>query len=83
MEFHQDMASTGFDTQNTPTDWWPGPKWLQGQNSWRPNMATGPSNETESEAKVIKEVVSVAFREDDQQDNVTIWVVAPSDNSPP
>ena len=31
-------------------------------------MVTGPNNETESEAKVIKEVLSVAVGEDDQQD---------------
>ena len=31
-------------------------------------MATGPNNETESEAKVIKEVLLIAVGEDDQQD---------------
>ena len=31
-------------------------------------MATGPNNKTESEAKVIKNVLSVDVREDDQQD---------------
>ena len=33
-------------------------------------MVTGPSNETESEIKVIKEVLSIAVDEDDQQDDL-------------
>ena len=44
-------------------------------------LPTGLNNETESEAKVIKKALSVAFAEDDQQDDVTIWVVAPCNNS--
>ena len=34
-------------------------------------MATGPNNETESEAKVIKEVLSVAVEEDGYQDGLS------------
>ena len=60
----------GCSTQNIPTNCWSGPKWLQDQNSWPPDMATGPNNETESEAKVIKEVFSIAVGEDDQQDGL-------------
>ena len=33
-------------------------------------MATGPNNETESKAKVIKNVLSVDVGEDDQQDGL-------------
>ena len=65
-----DVASRGCSSQNIPTDWWSGPKWLQDQNSWPPDMATGPNNETESEAKVIKELLSIAVGEDDQQDDL-------------
>ena len=62
-----DMTSRGCSPQNIPTDWWSLPKWLQHQNSWPPDIVTGLNNETESEAKVIKEVLSVAVGEDDQQ----------------
>ena len=81
MQLHPNVASTRFSPQNIPTDWWSGPKWLQDQNNQPPDMATGLNNETESEAKVIKKALSVAFAEDDQQDDVTIWVVAPCNNS--
>ena len=63
-----DVASKGCSPQNIPTDRWSGPKWLQDQNSWPPDIATGPNNETESEPKVIKEVLMVAVEKDDQQD---------------
>ena len=33
-------------------------------------MATGPNNKTESEAKVIKEVLSIAVGEDNKQDGL-------------
>ena len=49
---------------------WSGPKWLQDQNKWPPDMATGANNETESEVKVIKEVSLVAVGKDDQQDGL-------------
>ena len=65
-----DVASRGCSPQNIPTDWWSEPKWLQDQSSWPPDMATGPNNETESEAKVIKELLSIAVGEDDQQDDL-------------
>ena len=53
------MASRGCSPQNIPTDWWFGPKLLQDQNSWPSDIITEPNNETESEAKVIKEVCQV------------------------
>ena len=65
------VASRGCSPQNIPTNSWSGPKWLQDQNSWSPDEATGPNNETESEAKVIKEVLSIAVGEDDQQDDLS------------
>ena len=43
---------------------------MQDQNSLPPDIATGPNNETESEAKVIKEVLLVPDGEDDQQDGL-------------
>ena len=64
------MASAECGPQNIPTDWWSGPKWLQDENSWLPDMGTGPNNETESKAKVIKGVLSVTVGEDDQQDGL-------------
>ena len=61
---------------------WSGPKWLQDQNRWPPDMATGANNKTESEAKVIKEVLLVAVGKNDQQDGLlpkyrlckTLWI---------
>ena len=64
------MASRGCSPQDIPTDWWFVPKWLQDQNGCRSNIITGPNNETESEAKVIKEVLSVAVEGDGQQDGL-------------
>ena len=69
-ESSADVASAECSPQNISTDWWSGPKWLQDENSWFPDMGTGPKNKTESEAKVIKEVLSVAVGEDDQQDGL-------------
>ena len=65
-----DVASRGCSPQNIPTNWWSEPKWLQDQNSWPPDMATGPNNETRSEAKVIIEVLLVTVGEDDKQDDL-------------
>ena len=65
------MASRGCNPQNITTDWWSGPIWLQYQNSWPPDIVQiGPNNETEPEAKVIKEVLSVAVGKDNQQDGL-------------
>ena len=61
-----DVASRGCSPQNIPTDWWFGHKLLQDQNSWPSDIITEPNNETESEAKVIKEVLSCAVGEGDQ-----------------
>ena len=65
-----DAATRGCIPHNIPTDSWYGSKLLQNQNSWSPDVVTGPSNETESEVKVIKEVLSIAVDEDDQQDDL-------------
>ena len=43
---------------------------MQDQNSWPSDIVTEPSNETKSQAKVIKKVLLVDVGEDDQQDGL-------------
>ena len=40
--------------------WLNGPDWLYKPETWPASVHTGPSKETEAEAKLVKEVVSVA-----------------------
>ena len=48
-------------------DWIIGPNLLQNQNDWPTNIITEPTKESECEAKMIREVLSVAIFNDDYQ----------------
>ena len=48
--------------------WWHGPSWLPYQDRWPENMVTTPTEETEAEAKIMKELLGVTAITDDQLD---------------
>ena len=54
-----DIASRGGLVTNTEL-WWSGPAWLRDPESWPENPVTEKSQASEKEAKVIKEVLSMA-----------------------
>ena len=54
-----DIASRGGQVSSSSL-WWSGPEWLQDPAEWPENPVTRPSTETDSEAKIIREVLCVA-----------------------
>ena len=50
--------------------WFSGPMWLSSKDDWPENIKTDSSNETEKEAKPLREILRVAVTEKDQVDNV-------------
>ena len=54
-----DIASRGGQVTHSKL-WWNGPEWLSDPMRWPENLVTGSSPTSEAEAKVIKEVLSLA-----------------------
>ena len=52
-----DVGSRGCDGAKFPNLWLKGPEWLAGPKSWPAEILTEPSEETEAEAKLTKEVL--------------------------
>ena len=55
-----DVASRGCSPKNLPANWLTGPAWLKDQSVWPEDIVTVATNETEVEAKIIKEIFSTA-----------------------
>ena len=57
--------------------WWLGPKWLAEREQWPDDIETIPTSETETEAKLVKDVLAIAVKFDDNLDhlmvNHTFW----------
>ena len=60
-----DLGSRGNQSKELPELWLKGPDWLSKPEMWPASVQTGPSKETEAEAKLVKEVVSVAVETED------------------
>ena len=60
-----DLGSRGYQSKELPELWLKWPDWLSKAETWPPPVETGPSKETEVEAKLVKEVFSVAVEQED------------------
>lgn len=64
-----DLASRGGQVTNAEL-WWNGPTWLRDPNGWPENPVTVKTQASEEEAKVIREVLSMANGKPKQERNV-------------
>ena len=64
-----DLASRGGPTSSAKL-WWEGPDWLSHHEQWPQNILSQPSEASETEAKVSKEIVACAVEQKDAFDEV-------------
>ena len=64
-----DLASRGGHVDNAEL-WWNGPEWLSNTELWPEDLVTGPTTESNAEAKVVKQVFAVAVNEQNEIDKV-------------
>lgn len=60
-----DLGSRGNQSKELPELWLKGPDWLSKPEMWPAPVQTKPTKETEAEAKLVKEVFSVAVEQED------------------
>ena len=60
-----DLGSRGNQSKELLEPWLKGPHWLSKPEMWPASVQTGPTKETEAEAKLVKEVFSVAVETKD------------------
>ena len=65
-----DLGSHGGTIEQLSELWRNGPTWLQKPESWPPNVITSPTRESESEAKIVREVLKVAVAKADVLDDI-------------
>ena len=66
-----DIGSRGGKVDESSELWLKGPPWLTNENDWPADIVTGPSVESQAEAKVIKEILATAVQpEQDDLDNL-------------
>ena len=65
-----DLGSRGGHIYNCSDLWWHGPMWLPFPESWPADIATTPTKESQTEAKIIREVLGVTVKTDDDLDLV-------------
>ena len=65
-----DVGSRGGSIDQLSELWWNGPSWLQKPKSWPQNIITSPTLESESEAKIVREVRATAVEEADELDEI-------------
>ena len=56
-----DIGSRGSSEAKIPDLWWRGPSWLQNYEEWPTDIVTSPTEETESEAKLVQTVLTTAI----------------------
>ena len=66
-----DLASRGGQVTNAEL-WWNGPTWLRDPKMWPENPVTMKTQASEEEAKVIREVLSLANEKPKQERNVFV-----------
>lgn len=64
-----DLASRGGDLKEAEL-WWNGPEWLSNVEGWPADIVTEPSLESKAEAKMVREVLSVAVDENNEISNM-------------
>ena len=65
-----DVGSTGRQSKELPELWLKGPDWLSRPEMWLAPVQTEPNKETEAEAKLVKEVFSVAVEQEDSLEQI-------------
>ena len=65
-----DLGSRGGHISNCSDLWWHGPTWLPFPESWPADIVTTPTKESQAEAKIIREVLGVTVKTDDDLDLV-------------
>ena len=69
-----DLGSSGGKVSECLDLWWHRPSWLPYQDRWPENIVTTPTEETQAEAKIMKELLRVTAITDDQLDlMMRIW----------
>ena len=58
-----DLASRGGIVDHSSTMWWHGPDWLSDPEKWPQDIQTYSTDETQAEAKAVKELFAVAVQE--------------------
>ena len=64
-----DVASRGCNLKTLPPNWFTGPTWLKDQNDWPDDIITVSTKQTESEAKITKEIFSTTVGRQDNLQN--------------
>lgn len=64
-----DIGTRGSSIIKLPDLWWKGPSWLAELDHWPEQPIIKPSTESEKEKKMVKEVFTVAVKENNQLDN--------------
>ena len=65
-----DLGSRGGKAGECADLWFQGQSWLPYSENWPSDIVTSPSKETQAEAKVIKEVLSVAIVDNKELDHL-------------
>ena len=65
-----DLGSRGGKVDESSELWFRGPPWLTKESEWPEDIVTSPSKESLAEAKVIKDVLTVAMKS--EQDDLDI-----------
>ena len=72
-----DIGTRGCGASKLSELWWLGPKWLAEREQWPDDIETIPTSETETEAKLVRDVLAIAVKVDDNLDqlmvNHTFW----------
>ena len=72
-----DIGTRGCGASKLSKLWWLGPKWLAEREQWPDDIETVPTSETETEAKLVRDVLAIALEVDDNLDqlmvNHTFW----------
>ena len=65
-----DVGSRGCEADKLPELWLKGPEWLTDPEQWPVEIIAEPSKETETEAKLTKEVFATAVETKDELDEI-------------
>jgi hypothetical protein len=65
-----DVGSRGGSVEQLSELWWRGPAWLQHPESWPETIVTSATAVSESEAKIVRDVLAIAVQEEDKLDEL-------------
>ena len=72
-----DLGNRGGSVNKESVLWQEGPKWLKDPESWRPDIVSTATTESNAEVKATKELFALAVENEDELDNLlaklTFW----------